>query len=90
MAMKAMPLYFNYLEDLAGYSDAEFGRLLRALLRYGRDGEEPTLRRKEALVWPMLRGNADRAREHFEELSRQRALAGLRGAEARWGKDMGT
>ena len=87
--MKSTPLFLNYLEDLEGYSDAEFGRLLRALLRYVRDGGEPTLRRRETLVWPLLRSNADRAREQYEKLCAQRSLAGTKGAEARWGGDKG-
>lgn len=83
--MNHVPLYFNYLDDLAGYSDAEFGRMLRALLRYMRDGELPELRRREMLVWPMLKSGADRARTQYERLCELRSLAGLKGAETRWG-----
>ena len=85
MAIRSTPLYHSYLDDLAGYSDAEFGRLMRALLRFSRDGAEPEgLRRKELLIWPMLRSNAARAREQYEKMCAQRSLAGMKGAEARW------
>lgn len=91
MGIKSTPLYHNYLDDLSGYSDAEFGRLMRALLRFSRDGAEPEgLRRKELLVWPMLRGNAERAREQYEKLRLQRSLAGMKGAESRWRDETGT
>lgn len=85
MPMTHTPLYYNYLEELSAYSDAELGRLIRALLRYARDGVEPELRRREMLLWPLLRGNADRARESYEKLAQSRSLAGKKGAEALWG-----
>ena len=77
---KSTPLYLNYLDELAGYTDAELGRLIRALLRYELFGEEPELKRREALVWPLLRGNADRAKRRYEALS----AAGAKGAAAKW------
>ena len=80
------PLYLNYLEELSGYTDAELGRLIRALLRYVRDGEEPEFKRREKLAWPMLRGNADRAMERYEDQRQKRSAAGRLGAEARWGE----
>ena len=84
MALTHTPLYYTYLTDLAPYSDEEFRRLMRSLLRYALKGEEPELPEREALVWPMLRGNAQRAQERYEALAHRRSAAGLRGAEARW------
>ena len=89
MGMSHTPLYHNYLEDLSGYTDAEFGRLMRALLSYVFEGDEPRLGPREELVWPMLRGNADRALLRYDELRRQRSEAGQKGAEARWGSRNG-
>ena len=81
------PLYLNYLDEFSGYTDAEFGRLIRALLRYARDGVEPEFRRREKLAWPLLRGNADRAAARYEQLRRRRSEAGRLGGAARWAKE---
>ena len=82
--MTHTPLYYTYLTDLAPYSDEEFGRLMRSLLRYALNGEEPKLPEREALVWPMLRGNVDRAQERYKAVSLARAAAGKHGAQSRW------
>ncbi len=78
MAREHVPVYHSYLEELAGYSDAEFGRLIRAMLRYSRDGVETPLKRKEMLFWPILRGSVDRCCRHYEEVSRKRSEAASR------------
>ena len=82
--MTHTPLYYTYLTDLAPYSDEEFGRLMRSLLRYALKGEEPELPEREALVWPMLRGNVDRAQERYKAISYARSRAGKQSAEVRW------
>lgn len=79
MAKQHVLLYYSYLDDLASFSDVEFGRLTRAMLLYARDGVETPLKRKEQIIWPVLRANIDRANAHYDEVSRRRKEA----AEAR-------
>lgn len=78
MAREHILVYHSYLEELASYSDAEFGRLIRAMLRYSRDGEEPPLKSKEMIFWPTLRASVDRCSAHYEEVSRKRSEAALK------------
>ena len=62
MARSYICVHFDFLETYAKCSDEEFGRLIRAALRYGRDGEEPSFPEgsKEDLLWLTMEGQVRR------------------------------
>lgn len=60
MARSHLKVYFSFDEDTACLTDAERGRLLLAMVRYAKDGTEPSLTGNERFLWPVVRGQIDR------------------------------
>ena len=86
MARDYTPLPFEYLEEMDILSDAEYGRLMRALQRYAMTGEESPLAGSERAYWKRVRNREDRFRESYEETGRMLSERGAKGARARWEK----
>lgn len=84
MARNYAALLHEYLEEMDILSDAEFGRLCRALLRYSMDGKEGQLEGAEKVLWKRVKKQEDRFQESYEEKSEARRNAGKRGAAKRW------
>ena len=83
-------LPFEYLDTLAALSDAQFGKLMRWLLRYAATGEYGALSGQAAIFRESVRVNEDRFRDSYEALAQKRSEAGKKGAQARWGKPVQT
>ncbi|MCD8381363.1 MAG: MSCRAMM family adhesin SdrC [Clostridiales bacterium] len=79
-------LPYEYLAEMEELDDEEFGRLCRGLLRYSMDGTPIAPEGNLRFFSRRVMGREDRFREHFEAQRRQRAQAGKKGAETRWGK----
>ena len=77
----------EYYEEMAELTDEEFGRLIRALLRYSMTGEESALTGNERFFFKRVTNQEVRHQKHYDELSAVRSEAGRRGAAARWGTD---
>lgn len=86
MGRNYTPLPHEYLQEMKLLSDAEFGRLIRALLAYSQTGRMPPLSGKEELFSIRVQMQEDRFQASFDDLSRTRQTAGKRGANARWDK----
>ena len=84
MAHKYSAVPYAYLEECADLSDEEFGRLMRGLLRYSRDGEEIAPVGNERFFIRRVMNQEDKNRQQYAEIMRKRAAAGRRGAESRW------
>lgn len=80
-----LKLFVDCLEKYQKLNDTEFGRLVRAALRYKATGAEPTDLGREALLWDGMRLDIDRDNESYAEAVRIRSEAGRAGAAARWG-----
>ena len=65
MAMAYIRLYYDQLESLTPYSDAEVGRLIRGLLEFAQNGTEPDFKGNERFIWPTLRGAVERDAEQY-------------------------
>lgn len=87
MANIYLKLFVDCLDKYQKLNDSEFGRLVRAALRYKATGEEPVDLGREALLWDGMRLDIDRDAERYSETVSKRAEAGKKGAEARWQKD---
>lgn len=84
MARNYAALPHEYLEEMDTLSDAEFGRLCRALLRYSMAGEEGRLQGAEKVVWKRVKMQEDRFQASYKELTDSRRAAGKKGAAKRW------
>ena len=73
-----------YLEECEELSDAEFGRLMRALLRYSMTGEVMALSGNERFFARRAMNQEDVNAGRYALVSEKRAEAGRRGAMARW------
>ena len=89
MARNYAAVPYEYLEEMEQLSDEEFGRLVRALLRYSRDGVEIPAEGNLKFYAKRVMGREERYQTQFQKLSAQRSEAGRAGAEKRWnGREM--
>ena len=77
----------NYIESLDRLTDEEFGRLMRALIRYSMTGETSELPGNEFYAFGMVKVNEDRFIKSYSNLTEKRSAAGRKGAAARWGQE---
>lgn len=84
MARNYAVLLHEYLEEMDILSDAEFGRLCRALLAYSADGREVQLEGVEKVLWKRVKKQEDRFQENYEDQIRSKRNAGKKGAAKRW------
>lgn len=79
MARDYTPLPFEFLEEMDGLSDEEYGRLIRGMQRYSMTGEEPELEGTEKLFWKRCRNTIDRYAASYDSLCAARAESGKKG-----------
>ncbi|MBE7004685.1 MAG: hypothetical protein E7425_10490 [Ruminococcaceae bacterium] len=73
-----------YLDEMAELNDAEFGALVRALLRYSRTGEPMVMDGNERFYIKRVMAEEDRHQRNYAELCERRSHAGQTAAMARW------
>ena len=79
---------YDYLNEMEVLSDAEFGRLVRALLVYSSTGEVPALSGSEKVLFPRVRATEDKFKAAYEELIQKRKNAAKKSWESRKGAFM--
>lgn len=79
-----LKLFVDCLDKYQKLNDTEFGRLVRAALRYKATGAEPDNLGREALLWDGMRLDIDRDNENYQTLCDTRSEAGKKGAKSRW------
>lgn len=79
MARQYFPCYHSYQATLRRLSDAQVGRLFRALLRYSESGAAEPMSGPEALAYDFMTQDIDRARESYAETCAQNRRNGKRG-----------
>ena len=77
--MVYIKLFLDLLDALEPFSDAECGRLLKAMLYYASTGEVPELTGNERFIFPILKGQIDRDKADREAISRQNSINGAKG-----------
>lgn len=87
MSVTYLKLFVDCLEKYQKLNDTEFGRLVRAALRYKATGAEPGDLGREALLWDGMRLDIDRDNENYNAIVSARSEAGKKGAKARWQAD---
>ena len=76
-----------YLDECEELTDAEFGRLMRALLRYSRDGEVIGLDGNERFYARRMMVQEDVFNKHYETARARRLAKALHAADVRWHGD---
>ena len=87
MADTYLKLFVDCLERYQKLNDAEFGRLIRAALRYKATGEEVKLVGREELLWDGIKLDIDRDNKTYQDTVLARSEAGRKGSQSRWGSD---
>lgn len=77
MARPGIMLYFDMLDPIRVLPDADKGRLLVAMLEYGKDGMLPKFDGMLALAWGFVLPKLDRDEESYEKAMQQRKYAGF-------------
>ena len=75
MARPGVMLYFDMLEPIRVLPDADKGRLLVAILEYGKEGTVPAFDGMLALAWGFVRPKIDRDLEEYERTVLRRQYA---------------
>lgn len=84
MARNYAALPYEYIEEMAELDDETFGRMVRYLMLYSRDGTLPGLTGLEAVIFQRMKMQEDRYKESYDNLSSTRSAAGKAGAAIRW------
>lgn len=66
--MKYLKVFTDFADKTEMLSDAEMGRLFRAMLKYALSGAEPNLNGNERFMWASARLDIDKQRESYEEI----------------------
>ena len=75
MGRPGIMLYFDILEPIRMLPDADKGRLLVAMLEYGRDGKKPELDGALGIAWSFVQPRIDKDAERYDETKIQREYA---------------
>lgn len=75
MARPGIMIYFDILEPVRMLPDADKGRLLMAILEYGRDGTIPNLEGPLGIVWSFVQPMIDKDGQRYEDMKLQREYA---------------
>ena len=74
-----LKLFVDCLDKYQKLNDTEFGRLIRAALRYKANGEEVNLTGREELLWDGLKLDIDRDNKKYDELKKSNKINGFKG-----------
>jgi len=77
MARPGIMLYFDMLDPIRVLPDADKGKLLVAMLEYGKEGVVPKFDGMLALAWGFVQPKLDRDDESYENAMMQRKYAGF-------------
>ena len=72
-------LWLSYSAYFETFSDAEVGRLVRAMLAYKSTGTEPEFRGNERFIWPAIKREIDEDIEKQEAFSAKQSENGKKG-----------
>lgn len=72
MGRPGIMLYFDILEPVRVLTNSERGKLLTAILEYGKEGKEPSFTGKLALAWGFVRPKIDMDGERYDSVVEKR------------------
>ena len=77
MGRPGIMLYFDILEPVRVLTNSERGKLLTAILEYGKEGKEPSFTGKLALAWGFVRPKIDLDGARYDTVVEKRKYAGF-------------
>ena len=83
MKLKSFLVFPDCEEQLEYLSDAECGKVFRAIFAYQRSGSRPNLNERSMMVFSVFRQSLDRSREKYETIREKRSKAGKISAKLR-------
>jgi hypothetical protein len=84
MGLSYIKVYLDFIDIARALDNGARGRLFMALLEYANGEEVDYLTGAEKIAFLTLKGQIDRDRASYNEISEKRSAAGVRGAEKRW------
>lgn len=69
--MKYLKVFTDFIKTIGAFSDAECGRLFKAMLEYAGEGKEPEFRGNERFIWGTVQMNIDMQRESYDRICAQ-------------------
>ena len=82
--MKYLKIFTDFYDVMDPLTEAEAGRLFRAMLLYVKDGAMPDLSGNERFLWMVAKQHMDREAEAYEAKKETLSRSGRKGAAARW------
>lgn len=80
-------LYFDDWVPMLSLDDSSLADLLRAAIRYGKNGERPVFEGTNAILWGMIVSRIDRDAKAFNEKCRKARYSRYRGIEKDRGRE---
>ena len=80
---KGFIFYYDYQQHLELLSDADRGKLLMALLEYGKNGTPPKLEGAALMAFSFIQAQKDRDTAKYEDTIKKRSEAGKKGGRPR-------
>lgn len=77
MGRPGIMIYFDILEPVRVLTNSERGKLLTAILEYGKEGKEPSFTGKLALAWGFVRPRIDVDGARYDSVVAKRKYAGF-------------
>lgn len=82
-----MIIYASYVEKFKKLSNEQFGRLVRLILQYQKDGVVPEIEDLAiSIAFDIMKIDLDKNNERYEEICEQRRIAGAKGGLAKASK----
>lgn len=82
MAKKGFILFYDYAEQFCSLSDAECGRLIKAIFIYETTGEISKLSARSSMAFSFIKNALDENRDKYTETCKKRKEAGRKGGIA--------
>jgi len=76
MGRPGVMLYFDILDPVQVLTNAERGKLLTAILEYGKEGKQPDFRGRLAITWGFVQPKIDFDGERYDSVIAKRKYAG--------------
>lgn len=80
---KGVLMYYDILDQLEGFTDEEFGKIVKALIIYDRDGTLPDFDRSLMIAFNCIKPSIDRNKEEYNAKCEQNRA----NIQKRWNKD---
>lgn len=79
----SLVIYYDMIEELEDFSDAQVGQILRAMIEYDKTGDLPKFTGSLKTAFKFLKTRIDRDKEKYQQIVEKRKIAGSMGGNQR-------